>query len=106
MDKKFGLFIKTTEKNYFKNLIISFSLSLLLSFLIYIKIKSIAYTLLFFLIFLLHNYRINEYFLTQKTIYSGNLIFGRIDSDKEARFDALLYFILMLVVIFGVLILW
>lgn len=98
------LFVKTTKLNYLKNVLISCFLSINLIYFI-VRNMQFNFKLGLLLIYFVLIYRITEFFLTSKTIFSGHILFGRIMEGKEARNDAIVYFILLIGLII-LIILW
>ena len=104
-----AIFIKTSQKNYTINLIVSGFVALFSGFFLY-KQSHGEYGLflwigLFIFIIFLRMFRVLEYILTKKSI-APNKIFlvGDIDSGKEARID--FYWNLVILIFFELLIIF
>lgn len=100
MNEKIRFFVKTTNINYTKNLIISFPMSMLFSYILYLKSNKIVIFLSSLFIFFILLFRIIEYLLTHKSIRAGLVLFGRVEEDNDARHDFYVYVVYLAIVIF------
>src|SRR3989344_6048266 len=93
-NKKFALFIRMGNADYFKNILISSLLSLLLVYLLSLRGWMSGNLVIFFVVSFIFLFRVGEYLISKRFIYY--FVGGAIAEGRGAFIDFMVYLILYL----------
>ena len=99
-------YIQTSKKNYFINLLISFTIAFSFSYLLYIQNKELGYKILasvvLFVFIFVRSYRIFEYLLTKRAVSVISLwMRGDEEKKEQAKKSFIWNIVVLLFLIFG-----